>query len=67
MTKTPADLGIEAAKKDDAERAYKAAYYTHSVSRIQFRAGSISAEALTNARKAHEAFIFGGTDNECHY
>ncbi len=74
MTQTPAALGIEAAKQDDAERTYQTAFYAHSVARSMFRAGKLSAEefcisneTLISARIAHEAFLFGGTDNECHY
>ena len=57
-----------------AESRYKAAYYAHSANRIKFRAGELSAEdfcasngILIEARKRHETFLFGGTDNECHY
>ncbi len=57
-----------------AENNYKSAFYAHSIARTKFRAGELSAEefcasgeTLTESRKAHEAFLFGGTDNECNY
>ncbi len=74
MTKTPAAIGIEAAKQDDAERAYENAYRAHQTATAKYRSMEIgdaewqaSRNALTTARDAHEAFLFGGTDNECNY
>ena len=73
MTKTPAAIGIEAAKQDDAERTYEAAYRAHKITTAKYRAMEIgdaewqaSRNALTIARDAHETFLFGGTDNACH-
>ena len=57
-----------------AERAYENAYRAHQKVTAGYRSMEIgdtewqvSRNALTIARDAHEAFLFGGTDNESHY
>ena len=55
-----------------AARNYDSAFVAHQIIRAKYRSMEIddaaylaSAKTLKIARTAHEAILFGGTDNEC--